>query len=168
MKALLLGIALLSPALAQNAGDVFKGGVSPTGQAQLLATLQSLTQKPVVLSTSVQDAANAILNENAHIEGVVGPLPQTLAAALERAAIRTPVRLIVASRGEGARYRFTRVGTVVVNAAATSTSIATSQGVIVVQGTQVTLLRAPLAAASVEGVVTRTFEGQWKAKPGAR
>ena len=157
MKALLLAALLFSPALALGVPYQFTKGTSPAGQARLLSTFQSLTQPPVVLSTSVQDAANAILNENEHIDGVVGPLPQTLAVALERAAIRTPVRLVLAQGGEGASYRFSRVRTVVVSAASSTSTIATGQRVIVVRGAQVQLLRAPLAAASIGRTVEATF-----------
>lgn len=170
-KFLALSLLVSLPALAlsppSGAGPyVFTGNLSAAEQAQLVARFQQLTAPPRVISTNPQDAANALLNEERAIKGMAGPLPQVLAAALERAAIRVPVQLLVTQTSEAARWSWKRVQARVVPGRADVTTLTTSNAVITVRGTQVWLLSAPLAASSVNALVDRTFNPNSKASPG--
>ncbi|GGB73823.1 hypothetical protein [Deinococcus soli (ex Cha et al. 2016)] len=161
---------VLSLTAAQAQGTVrgpggyeYTPGLTPEQQAQLRAKLEERLALPKVIGRTAKAAVTAILNEPTLISGMVGPLPRELAEALNRAAIRTPVRLVMATQSTRNVIAMPRVQTLLVNAASPVTMLATKDLLITVDGQGVTVYQTALQAGQVHQNVQQLIDALAKA-----
>jgi len=124
----------------------YSPGTTPAQQAQLRALVAQQRALGTVISRSLLDAINLIVNEPAQVSGIVRSdlIPRQLSTALERAALHAQVHLVTL----GAPLRLKRTDeAVLANSAIIEDGqvnvIATSRNVIVLKGQAVEIYAAP-------------------------
>ena len=129
-------------------GYEYTPGMTPEQQQQLKNHLDKQLATPKLVSRSAQAAVTAILNEQGRISGLVGPLPRELGEALNRAAIRIPVQLVLGGSAANTSG-LNRVKRVLVNASAPTTMIATSEYLITVDASGIAVYQTAFMASQV-------------------
>lgn len=147
-------------------GYEYSPGLTAAQRAQLRARMDRLLAPPRVLSCTLQGAITAVLNARGPISGLVGSLPRDLAVALNRAAIRTPVQLVLASRSATNTSLLGRVRRALLPTASATTMIATGDLLITVDRQGVTVYQSTSLADQVRRSVQQVWEAL--AKPGPR
>lgn len=163
--------ALLCTAAAQKqgmstgpGGYEYTPGMTPAQQQQLKARMDALLAPPKLVGSGVKAAVTAILNTQGRVSGLVGPLPRELAEALNRAAIRTPVHLVLATQGAPATASLSRVKTVLLPTGSPTTMLATTDLLITVESGRISVYQSAYLAnqvhRNVQQIIDATTQGR--------
>lgn len=163
--------AVFSVASAQTSNTVtgpggyeYTPGMSDAQQQQLKARMDKLLAPPKLVGSGVKAAVTAVLNEPRQISGLVGQLPRELAEALNRAAIRTPVQLVLATQSAPGTVPMPRVKRVLLPISSPTTMLATTDMLITVEAGRINVYQSAYLAGQVHQNVQQIIEATAKAR----
>ncbi|MBZ9714969.1 hypothetical protein [Deinococcus multiflagellatus] len=145
--------AASQPLVSGPGGYQYTPGLTPAQQQQLKASLEAVVAPPTVVGTGLKPAVTAILNSRSQISGLVGPLPRELEEALNRAAIRTPVRLVMATKTAPVTAALARAKRILIPTSSVTTMIAADHLLITVTPQGITVLKSSHLAAQIHARV---------------
>ncbi|ABW34998.1 hypothetical protein Dgeo_2955 (plasmid) [Deinococcus geothermalis DSM 11300] len=145
-------------------GYAYTPGMTPAQQQQLKARMDKLLAPPKLVGSGVGAAVTAVLNTQGLISGLVGPLPRELGEALNRAAIRTPVQLVLATQGVPATASLSRVKRVLLPTNSPTTMLATTDMLITVDAGRINVYQSAYLADQVHQNVQQIIDATAKAR----